>query len=147
MYICRNVNTNVSHKKKKLKNTFKTVRFLSVATPRDQKKLIKKGDKAFINCISECCLNVLKGNVQLTSKEKKVLKKHKNKLRALVNKKVSVEKKKKIVQTGGFLSNLLVPVAAFLMNLLLKGEQMEHARNMFLVDPDDFRNINSIVLY
>ena len=107
---------------KKLKNTFETVRFLSLATPRAQKKLIKKGDKKFINCISECCLNVLKGNVPLTSKEKKALKKHRNKLRALVNKKVSAEKKKKIVQIGGFLSNLLVPVAAFLGNLLLKGE-------------------------
>ena len=107
---------------KKLKNTFETVRFLSVATPRAQKKLIKKGDKKFINCISECCLNILKGNVPLTIKEKKALKKHKNKLRALVNKNISVEKKKKIVQTGGFLSTLLVPVAAFLGKLLYKGE-------------------------
>ena len=107
---------------KKLKNTFKTVRFLSVVTARAQKKLIKKRGNKFIHCISECCLNVLKSNVPLTSKEKKALKKHRNKLRALVNKKVSVEKKKKIVQTVGFLSNLLVSVAAFLGNLLLKGD-------------------------
>ena len=80
---------------KKLKNTSETVRFLPVATPPARKKLIKKGDKKFLNCISECCLNVSIGNVPLTSKEKKALKKHQNKLSALVNKRVSVETKKK----------------------------------------------------
>ena len=79
---------------KKLKNTFEIVRFLSVATPRAQEKLMTKRDEKFINCISECCLNVLKGNIPLTTKKKKALRKHRNTLRALVNKKVGVEKEK-----------------------------------------------------
>jgi hypothetical protein len=64
---------------------------------------------------------VLKGNVPLTTKEKSRLKKHKNKLRTLVKKKVSLSKKKDIIQSGGgFLGALLMPVASLLGSLLFR---------------------------
>lgn len=72
----------------------------------------------FIHCICECAKNLLKGKVPLTSQQKRLLSKNKNKLRTLVKKKISVGKKKKIIQTGGFLGALLGPIVSILGGLL-----------------------------
>jgi hypothetical protein len=107
--------------KKKLRKTFEKVRVLSLATPKARKELIQKGGKEVIGCVSECCANILKGNVPLTPKQKCCLTKHKNKLRELTKKKVSLRKKKQIIQTGGFpLAAILAPVASVLGSLLFR---------------------------
>jgi hypothetical protein len=106
---------------KKLEKTFEKVRILSLATPQTRKRLIKEGGKEVVNCVSECCVNILKGNVPLTSKQKSCLLKHKKRLRDLIKKKVSVGKKRKIIQSGGFpIAAILAPVAAFLGSLLFR---------------------------
>ena len=105
--------------KKKVKKTFEKVRILSLATPRARKQLIQKGGKEVVNCVSECCHNILKGNVPLTEEQKTRLFKHKNKLRSVADKKVGLQKKKVIIQTGGFpLAAILAPVASVLGSLL-----------------------------
>ncbi len=96
--------------KKRMKKTFKKVRLLSLATPQARKELIRKGDREFVDSVCECCLNVLKGNVPLNSQEKSKLRKHKNELRKLIKKRVSLKKKKEIIQKGGFLGALLGPL-------------------------------------
>jgi hypothetical protein len=108
-------------KKKKLQNTFEKVRVLSLATPRVRKQLIQKGGKEIVGCVSECCINILKGNVPLNSKQKAYLTKHKKKLRVLSEKKTSLRKKKQILQSGGFpLAAILAPVASVLGSLLFR---------------------------
>ncbi len=109
----------MSEKTKKLRKTFEKVRLLSLATPHVRKQLVHEGGKDLINCVSECCVNILKGNVPLTSKQKKILCNHKTKLRTLAQKKVSLKKKKEIIQKGGFLGAILAPVASVLGSLLL----------------------------
>jgi hypothetical protein len=107
--------------KKKLRKTFEKVRILSLATPKVRKDLIETGGREVIDCISECCINILKGNVPLTSKQKCCLAKHKDKLRELSKKKVSLTKKKQIIQTGGFpLAAILAPIASVLGSLLFR---------------------------
>ena len=64
-----------------------------------------------MTCLCECALNVLNGNIPLKPADKKKLKKYKQNLRSLVNRKFSVQKKKKTLnQKGGFLGALLTPV-------------------------------------
>ena len=108
---------------KKLAKTFEKVRILSVATPKARKRLVCEGNREIVDCISECCANVLKGNVPLTSKQTSDLCRHKEKLRLVARKKTGLKEKKEIIQKGGFLGSLLVPVAAVLGNLLLGGNK------------------------
>ena len=108
----------MSKRKDHLKKTFRKIKLLSVATPRARKQLIANGGRELIDCISECCANILKGNVPLNDKQKAKLCKHKNKLRKLALKKVSL-KKKQIIKGGGFsIGATLAPVASVLASLL-----------------------------
>jgi len=61
-----------------------------------------------VNCISECVLNVLNGNIALTGCDRRKLRKHNLALRKHVDKQVPLSGKKRlIVQRGGFLLPLL----------------------------------------
>ena len=57
--------------------------------------------------------NILRGTVRLTPGEKVRLRKYKNKLRLIANRRLSIARKRReIQQTGGFLPALLAPLAA-----------------------------------
>ena len=108
-------------RKDHLKKTFRKIKLLSVATPRAHKQLIANGDRELIDCVSESCANILKGNVPLNDQQKAKLCKYKNNLRKLALKKVSLKKKKQIIQTGGFpIGAILAPVASVLASLLFR---------------------------
>ena len=47
-----------------------TATILSLATPRIRKQLVQQGGREIVNCISECCVNILKGNLRFVSEEK-----------------------------------------------------------------------------
>jgi len=80
---------------------------------------VRKCDKEFLDCISECAKNVVKGNVPLTNRQKTRLRRSRNELRAL-SVKTSLRKKRRILQKGGFLTALLPPVLGILSSLFLK---------------------------
>ena len=72
-----------------------------------------------MNCISECVLNVLNNNVALTVCVKCKLSKHKLALRKLLNKKLPIiDKKRLIVHRGGFIIPLLGTVLPTLASLI-----------------------------
>ena len=105
----------------KLRKTFEKVRILSLATPCVRKQLVQQGGREIVDCISECCVNILKGNVRLSPKQKSCLSKRKLKLRKIAKKKVSLKQKKQIIQRGGFpLGAILAPVASVLGSLLFR---------------------------
>ena len=83
---------------------------LAKAHPHVCQSILRGADKDLLQCLTECALNVLKGNVNLTPSEKTKLTKYKQKLRKVADKKVPLKQKQKIVQTGGFLPALLAPV-------------------------------------
>ena len=93
-----------------------TLHLLQKAPPSLKRNIIEKSSTEFIRCPCDCSYNILKGNVQISPSNK--LSKHKTKLRQLSNKKVSLKKKRKIVQTGGFLSVLLNTLAPVLGGVL-----------------------------
>ena len=108
-------------RKNQLKKTFHKIKLLSVATSRARKQLIANGDRELIDCVSECYVNILKGNVPLNEQQKTKLCKHKSNLRKLALKKVSLKEKKRIIQTGGFpIGAILAPVASILASLLFR---------------------------
>ncbi len=84
--------------------------------------ILNGASRELIFCLCECALNVLNGNVPLSSSQKKKLSKHKLRLRQLVKKNTSISKKKRLLkyQKGGWVSALLGPVLGVLGSLLLK---------------------------
>ena len=82
--------------------------------------IIKTADKSLIDSLCECSLNTLCGNVPLKPTEKRRLRCHKDKLRTLASKKTSITRKRRALQSGGFLSSLLVPALTILGSLLVK---------------------------
>ena len=81
---------------------------------KSKREYLKKCNKEFLDCLSECAKNVLRGNVPLSARHSAKLRRNKNDLRQLSAKKTSLRKKRQIVQKGGFLSALLTPVLTLL---------------------------------
>ena len=82
--------------------------------------ILRGADKDLLHCLSECALNILKGNVSLKPSDKARLTKYRQKLRKVADKKVSLKQKHKIVQTGGFAPAILAPLLAPLIVSLAK---------------------------
>jgi len=87
---------------------------------RARREYVRKCDKMFVDCVSECAKNVIKGNVPLSGRQMSVLRRKRNDLRALSKRKTSQRAKRKILQKGGFLSALLPPVLSVLGSLLMQ---------------------------
>lgn len=106
------------------KKDLEQLRVISMAPAKLQKQLLKKIDSRCIKTICECTLNTLKGNIRLSKKQKKSLSKHKNTLRTLAFKKLSLKKKRNLlVQKGGGFLSLLLPSAISLISGLIHGSK------------------------
>jgi len=77
---------------------------------KSKREYLKKCNKEFLDCLSECPKNVSRGNVPLSARRNARLRRNKNELRLLLAKKKSLRKKRQIVQKGGFLGALMTPV-------------------------------------
>ena len=86
---------------------------------RAKRQLIQKCDREFLDCVSECAKNVIKGNVPLKPAQLQRLRRERSNVRALALKKTSLKKKRRILQKGGFLGALIPPVLSVLGSLLL----------------------------
>ena len=72
-----------------------------LAQGRNISDIKKKADKKLVTCLCECVLNILRGNVPLTDRERNTLKRYRKTLRALIDKKVSLKQKKKALEQKG----------------------------------------------
>ena len=92
-----------------------------MATPKLKKAIIKHAPTDLVTAISEIVLNLIKGVIKLTAHQKKRLSRYKKELLALAKKKVPLGKKRKIlVQKGGGVVSILVPLALSLLSSKLK---------------------------
>ena len=116
-------------------------------------KGIKGADKDLLQCLSECALNILKGNITLKPAEKSRLTKYRQKLCEIADKKVSLKQKHKIVQTGGFapallaplLGPVIAPLAKWVIGGLLGGKIWNHGQGDAIGRPKDVAaDVNSI---
>jgi len=95
----------------RLKSQLHFLHVLKDAKPQARRALLASANDELIKAIVECAINTLNGNHKLTQDEKGKLKKYKNRLRALVNPKISFKSKRKfLVQKGGFIVPLLASV-------------------------------------
>jgi hypothetical protein len=89
--------------------------------PKKRKEILKKGGRNVKLCLSECALNVLKGNVPLNKKQFSKLKRHRKSLQNLSKKNITNKKSQQLVQRGGFLPLLLSPILGALTSAAIKG--------------------------
>ena len=102
----------------KLHRNANLLRALHIASPNTRRRLLKDHcDGDFISCVVECVRNLLKGNVPLTNPQKKKLASKKKHLRLMLLKKTSQKKKRTLIQSGGFMGALLVPIISILGGL------------------------------
>ena len=92
---------------------------LTKCTDVEKKDFVKIARPEVINAICDCILNILNGNVPISSKQKEKLRTKKNILRKLVLKKTNTPKRKKLlVQHGnGILTSILGPAIRALASL------------------------------
>ena len=60
-----------------------------------RKAILEHADPELIHALCECAHNILRGNVQMTSREKARLRKYKTKLRLIARKNLSVTQKRR----------------------------------------------------
>ena len=100
-----------------VKRALPLLKVLVDATPKLKKAIIKHAPADLVTAISEIVLNLIKGVIKLTAH----LSRYKKELLALAKKKVSLGKKRKIlVQKGGGVVSILVPLALSLLSSKLK---------------------------
>jgi len=104
---------------KRIKANYHALHVLKASQPKLRKAIISNCDRDIVNCISECVLNVLNDNIELTGCDTRKLRKHKLALRKLVDKQVPLSGKKRlIVQREGFFLPLLAAVLPTLASLI-----------------------------
>ncbi len=87
---------------KYVERTLPFLQVLANSKPQIRNAIVQHGPAELIKAISEIVLNVLKGVIKITSRQRKRLARYKNKLRALTDNKVSEKIKRKFLsQKGG----------------------------------------------
>jgi len=104
----------------RLRRNWDFLKLLSNGKRNVRRKILSTGHNDLIKCISECCLNVIKGNVNLNPEQKTKLIKHKKVIRKLARKRLALKKKRTILlQKGGALPALLIPILSLVGSLII----------------------------
>ena len=104
----------------RLKSQLHFLHVLRDAKPQARRALLASVKDDLIKAFVECAINTLNGNHKLTRDEKSKFHKYKNRLRALVNPKVSFKSKRKLlIQKGGFIVPLLTSILSGVIGALI----------------------------
>ena len=105
------------HKRKSsVRDSFTFLSYLQSISPRRQKLLIKGADRPNFQAFSELCLNLIKKNIKLSAQQIDKLRPYEEEIYQLSLRKHGVEKRKKLIQSGGLLSALLSAVLPVLIS-------------------------------
>jgi len=89
---------------------------------KQRTSFLRIADDKFIRCICECIFNTLKGNITLERREKDRLSKYKTTLRRIAAKRGNwKDKRKLLVQRGGFLPYIIGPILSVLLSRIIGG--------------------------
>ncbi len=103
----------------RLKKHIHELQVLKKAKPKLRKSLLENAENSLIQCICECCYNILNGNIELTPAEKKKLRTSCSTIRYLGSNKGSLKNKREIlVQKGGFLPALIAPIIGLAASII-----------------------------
>lgn len=103
---------------KRIQKHYDILKVLSTCKKCIRNNIISKADSELINTICECVYNLLKGNIKLSEVQFKNLKPFRHILRKLLAKSNTKEKKKILIQKGGFLEILLPAVISGLASII-----------------------------
>ena len=104
----------------RLKRYTPTLLCLAKCDKATAKAILSKGKTELFHCISDICHNILNGNIDLRHSDKDKLKKYKNHIRKIADKKTTAKSKKVLVQKGGFLGALLAPLIGSVLGPLIR---------------------------
>lgn len=102
----------------KVKKNFDSLKLLSNCPKKLRNSVIKGASKELIDTICECILNFLNGNLNVPETDLEKLVKHKSSLRKLLKRISLKEKKKVLIQKGGFLQILLPSIITGLASII-----------------------------
>ena len=104
---------------KRVKSNYHALHVLKRVEPRLRKALISNSNKEQVNCIGECVLYVLNGNIRLSGCKTSKLKTHKSTLHKVANRHVPISTKKRLIlQFGVFLLPLLNGILPTIASLI-----------------------------
>lgn len=105
----------------RMRNNTALLHLLSACHPKQRKAVLQTLTEQQLRSLCEVVLNVLKGTVELSHKEKQKLRKNKRVLYQLASKSVPSKKKKQILvqQGGNILPSILIPALQVLGSLLI----------------------------
>jgi hypothetical protein len=104
----------------RVKSQYHYLHVLKDAKPQARRALLSSASDELIKVIVECAINTLNGNHKLSTDEKSKLGKYKNRLRELVNPKISFKSKRKLlIQKGGFIVPLLTSILSSVIGALV----------------------------
>lgn len=90
--------------------------------PAHRKALVSIANRGQLRAVCECIENVLAGNIPVSSAQLQKLKRHRNTLRKLADRRLPVhEQKKLLMQRGGILLGPLIPMALSALAPLIGG--------------------------
>ena len=81
-----------------------------------ERGVIKGADRPILEAFSELCLNLIKKNIKLSAQQIDKLRPYEEEIYQLSLRKHGVEKRKKLIQSGGLLSALLSAVLPALIS-------------------------------
>ena len=103
----------------RLKRNFPLLKLLKAAKPKQRKAILESSSLDLVDCLSEIAENILKGNIKLTERDKKRLKRYRLFLRQLAcNRNSKQQRRRAVLQTGGALPALLAPIIGLAGSLL-----------------------------
>lgn len=104
----------------RLRRNFALLKTLTTSSPKIRKVILQECSPDFIQSVCEICMNLLKGNIPVTQCQHKKLKRHREKIRQMANRRERVSKKRKLItQRGGFLLPLLTSVLPMVADLAI----------------------------
>jgi len=104
------------------KQDIKVLKALGLARSKARRKaLLKAGGKQLYKLLRRVAFNILRGNVPITTKQMKKLKRHAKNVKMMAGKKTSIKKRSAILQRGGFLGALIAPILSSVAGSVLGG--------------------------
>lgn len=97
------------------------LRLLERSNPKQRRELLSQATKEELTTLFEVCLNIIKGHIPVEGQKFKQLKRYRNVVRQLGDRKVALKKKKRMIsQEGGAVGAVVGTVASLILPLLAK---------------------------